>query len=388
MSDKSTPARRSPTSQAPAPKPDFDPPAADGTFEPLLGLDSAVINGTQRQRQILRMQATLGNAYVKSYLSRRMLQRAWSDARQSGARTSDKTVTAPQGGWNAGEALVGGVRRIPIEGLTHGNQDAGRMNRYGNKVSTSESAAGRAVVLIPQGIDPAKPVEVLFHLHGFNEGYRQHANGTVDDVEVFRIEQQLQAVAMQGPPNAEGQPTLSRQLIAVMPQLGTQSQFGDKDAQALLGEVFQKLNDMSAWGAKVSGPTSAQSVIMSAHSGGGGQVASLLGSPSKMVKNLHELILFDAMNGDGQEQKVEKWLLNKLNDEKSALDALAQNGGSQAEIAAQQLQYAQSGFVFRGYYSQSSYYKPRYITLENALKAWFKSHAAALGGEQSPVYQQ
>src|SRR5437773_2140090 len=78
---------------------------------------------------------------------------------------------------------------------------------------TTESAAGRAIVLFATNIDPDKRVDIMVHLHGWSgrqtdphAGWRQHKkHGTVRDVDQDRIEGQLQAA---------GTP----QMVAMLPQ--------------------------------------------------------------------------------------------------------------------------------------------------------------------------
>ena len=130
------------------------------------------------------------------------LQGQWSDAPLGpvGGARSDVSQ-APSFGWNRDEVTVGTIRRIPIEGLTLGNKGSD-LERSDPNRAAEEDTPGRAIVLIPVGIDLTKPVEVLLHLHGFNVGYRQRRTqgqdpslkpGTVRDVETDRVEQQLQA---------------------------------------------------------------------------------------------------------------------------------------------------------------------------------------------------
>ncbi len=273
---------------------------------------------------VLTLQQTRGNKYVLRALAaqshsrnsrRPSIQRAWSDAPTTGAVTNATSgpaatatpVAAPANGWNSGENAVGTMRRIPIEGLAEGNQNAAN-----NAAAANQSATGRAIVIIPSGLTiPAPPapvpqIEVFLHLHGHNVGYRQRTRpgdvrgsevGTVRDVDLDRIEQQLQTV--DALPN--------RQVIGVLPQGTVGSGFGTFNSDAYLTEVFAKLNTLGVWGNGVQGPTSAARVILSGHSGAGNPIASLLnsgaGSHSRLPANLREVILFDAINDDSGAQR-------------------------------------------------------------------------------------
>lgn len=102
---------------------------------------------------------------------------------------------SPSGEWNSLENAVDGMRRIPIDGLTNVNQDPAP------NPAAIESAAGKAIALVPPSLDVTQPVGVLLHLHGFKVGYRQRSTttsnpGTVRDVLVDQIAGQVaQAVA-------------------------------------------------------------------------------------------------------------------------------------------------------------------------------------------------
>jgi peptidoglycan hydrolase-like protein with peptidoglycan-binding domain len=349
-------------------------------------LETSLPISSRQQQAILQMQATLGNAYVQRALGLRpsTIQRAqvgWANADQDPGRSS-RGVTAPTSGWNAAEHMVGAIRRIPVDGLTAGNQAASTTLEGGGRAPTDESAAGRAIVLIPSGIDPSRPVEVLFHIHGHNIGYRQRSNETVRDVEVDRIEQQLQAVTGANVPaaGAQAQP-LQRQMIAVMPQGTLKSGLGSNfNANTYLAEVFQQLNSLNVWGAGVSGPTSAQNVVLSGHSGAGGRIAEMMNSPSRMVSNLNELILFEAINGPNELATVKRWMTSRLDADRTALAAIP--------AEADKLAFLRTSFRFRGYYVQHGSYQQRYQDLDQEMTQWFSTNAGALGGTGSPVFTQ
>lgn len=397
-----------------------NPPDPARTGKQADGSDLAVwnqhVNSSRYEHAIPEMH-TLGNAFLKRAfgLSRvPAVQRAgWKDAQTTGAKS--KLTTPPKGGWNQDEFVVEDIRRIPIDGLKLGNQDKSPKKRVpemdpddpkkqlvidGKKqwkwvpAPTKESAAGVAIVLIPEGIVETNPIEVLLHLHGHGTGYRQNNDGTVRDVEVDRTEQQLKAVTMNPPSGAGKKPTLKRQLIAVLPQESWLSGLGSKfDGQAYLTEVFQRLNALKVWGKDKTGPTAASSVILSAHSGGGGGVAEMMTTPSKdaarpnmLPNNLSELTLSDAINGPNELKTVTAYLTQRLEDDKKALTALATAGKDPKTLEKDQLAHLQTSFRFRGYFVKDGDYVTTYGNLQKSLNTWFKTNMAALGGESSPVY--
>lgn len=274
---------------------------------------------------------------------------------------------APAGGPNAGETSVGQIRRIPIEGLSLGNQDPSMRDKSGKQVETVEEATGRAIVLIPSSLDTARPVEVLLHLHGHNIGYRQRkGGGTVRDQAVDRLEQQLQA---------SGRP-----MVAVLPQGTTTSGFGKGfDGDAYIKEVFNTLAYVGVW-LKVP---AIERVVMTGHSGGGGPISAMLGEPGqpRLPSKLGELALFDAINGDGQLAIVQQWVLKQLAHDLSQLTKLG--------IApAEQGSYLDTSMRFRAYHTTGDFYASRHVQLKGAIEGWFKTHAAKLGGVGSTIYQR
>ena len=395
-----------------------NPPDPARTEKQADGSDLAVwnqhVNSSRYEHAIPEMH-TLGNAFLQRVLGPSrvsVVQRAgWKDAQTTGAKS--KLTTPPQGGWNQDEFVVEGIRRIPIDGLKLGNQDKSPNKRIPVMdpddpkkqlvidkkpqwkwvpAPTKESAAGVAIVLIPEGIDETQPIEALLHLHGHGSGYRQNDDGTVRDVEVDHTVQQLKAVTMNPPSGAGKKPTVKRQLIAVLPQESWLSGLGSNfDSQAYLTEVFQRLNTLKVWGKDKTGPTAASSVILSAHSGGGGGVAEMMPGkgakrPNKLPHNLSELTLSDGINGPNELETVTTYLTQRLEDDKKALSALAPTGKDAKEVEKDQLAYLKTSFRFRGYYGAKGTYITRYTTLQGSLKDWFLANTTALGGASSPVY--
>ena len=100
------------------------------------------------------------------------------------------------------------------------------------KKQSSEGAAGKAIVVVPNSVDVKAHPDVLLFFHGMgNLGYRERLTddksrgpaGSVHDVEADRMEQQL---AHSG-----------RNIVAVLPQGTNAATFGIADPQAYVTEV-------------------------------------------------------------------------------------------------------------------------------------------------------
>jgi hypothetical protein len=263
---------------------------------------------------------------------------------------------APPGGRNAAEASVQGMRRIPLAGLSLGNQQAAQAN------GVSESAAGRAIVLIPTEIESSRPVETLLHLHGYNIGYRQRSGAEPRDIAIDRIPEQLVASR--------------RNIIAVLPQGTTTSGFGNLDANAYLNEIFTALDSLGVW--KGGAPQRGR-VILSGHSGAGGTIAGILGERNqpRLPRNLAALLLFDAINvrsgrpvnESGELRAATAWVKSRLDRD---LDELRR-----ASDAAARSGFLQNSARLRGYFTPG-HYANLYRPLEAAINEWFRSHQSDL----------
>ncbi len=268
-------------------------------------------------------------------------------------------------GWNAGEKTVPGtaVRRIPLEGLSGGHQEESQGDA-GSSHLTDESAAGRAIVIVPASLDPTKPVDALLHFHGYAEtekrpfaGWREHKDDdTVRDVALDQIEQQLHA-------------TGATQLIGVLPQGGHKSQFGDMKMDSYLRQILDRLGDDGVLKAK---PPSGR-VIVSAHSGGGHLVKRVLDRKA-LPKGFGALVLFEAINNDKELATAQSWVTSRLDADLTVL-------ADPARTARDKEAYLTTSTRFRGYYgtASSKKYGERYETLHTTIKTWFLAHAAQLG---------
>jgi len=223
----------------------------------------------------------------------------WTGAEQEGLQGFNKDVTTVDvtGKIHEGKKVtkdVKGVWRVPIEGLGHRFQDP-------------ETKSGRAVVLIPNTVSPAAAiVDVLLHLHGLGAGYLELqpgkkdygeilAPGQVRDVELYKMEQQLQS-------HVEERAKASKPpLIAVLPQGSASSEFGDlgRESDAYLKDVFTKLSDLKFLPDKASPGR----IIVSGHSGGG-LTAMTMATRRTQAKNRTDVLLFDAINYSCDEKEA------------------------------------------------------------------------------------
>jgi hypothetical protein len=260
---------------------------------------------------------------------------------------------------------VSGVFRIPLQGLAQVNQSSSP------DPTTHESAAGRAILCVPESLDASQSVEVLLHFHGYNIGLRQRASnpdaGSVHDVLMDQIEGQL---------NSSG-----RRMIAILPQGTTTSGFSNGttqfDCNSCITEVLKAAVSAGVWS---SAPTVSR-VVLSAHSGGGGflsVLASQSGQPH-FPAPLAALFLFEAINGVNELASETAYIKSKLNADLQKL-----KGSS----ASDQLQYLASSFRFRGVYnSQDPTYQANYPPLQQSIAQWFSSNAGTIGGTGSDTYK-
>ena len=298
----------------------------------------------------------------------------WSDADKRGSS------------WNSGEKDIGTMRRIPIEGLDIGKQSE---DAAGNAALTEESAAGRAILVAPQGIKSTLPVDVMVHFHGYTEtanrpyaGWRQNkTTGAVRDVALDRVEQQLQA--------AQGE----HQLVAILAQGGTRSEFGEGGGKYALDPagyaraVLDKATEIGAWGPHAPNPDMGRT-ILSGHSGGAHTISHALaaelvkpkkgkkGSKSKGKAKTQakgksafaEVVLFDAITGSGELDTFIEWVGARLDFDLAAINAAPTPTAKSAYLA--------SSTRFRGYYAS---YKAYYLTLKESIIAWFRKNYRELG---------
>ncbi|HSK98208.1 MAG TPA: M15 family metallopeptidase, partial [Euzebyales bacterium] len=343
---------------------------------------------TRRTDAVLDLQHTAGNDAVVDLLT--SVQRApaagWANAAVDQQGTS----------WNAAEVknvANTGITRYPLDGLTEGNQQAYatdyplikngkpvldpktgqqvmvRVNA-GEKRRTSESAAGRAIALVPSTLKPSSPVDVMVHLHGFTgrssdpyAGWRQQTVGTggrlppgrkvgeatVRDVDWDRIPQQM---ADSG----------NTQLIAILPQGVGRSEFGRFRQKPFIDEVMARLQAVVPWPAV---PKDVR-VVMSAHSGGGNTVTRMLGAKGGLPASVGTVMLFEAINSWGQAETVWTWVHAEL----ERLAGSVSSGGGAASKDKDALVAAAPRL--RAYCSKATAgYAVWHRRLKKAIEQWF-----------------
>jgi hypothetical protein len=249
------------------------------------------------------------------------LQRGAGNAAVAQLLRKDKTPQGDPpraGGWNEAERDVAGTKRVPVDGITAGNQDPDV------KKQSSEGAAGKAIVVVPNSVDVKAHPDVLLFFHGMgNLGYRERLTddasrgpaGSVHDVEADRMEQQL---AHSG-----------RNIVGVLPQGTSAATFGISDPQAYVTEVLGKA------AAKLSVPAiTSGRIIVSGHSGGGRpavaaatQMTATAPATDDEWFNQPPLFLFDGINGPNETNAIgdlmEKWLDADLVRLKASSDPVA-----------------------------------------------------------------
>jgi hypothetical protein len=218
------------------------------------------------------------------------------------------------GGWNEAARQVAGTIRVQVTGVTKGNTDEDVA-----RSQTNEGAAGKAVVIVPDGVDLSGKPDVLLFFHGMgNVGYRERTSddksrgpkGTVHDVEADQIPQQL---AHSG-----------RNMIGVLPQGTNQATFGISDPQAYVDEVLGLAGPKLPPGpdGKPRVITSGR-IVVSGHSGGG---RAAYGAAKALTKkapadepewlNAPPVLLFDGINGPGEARLwgdlMDEWLAADL----------------------------------------------------------------------------
>jgi len=266
-------------------------------------------------------------------------------------------------GWNTGAKDVAGtkIRRIPVDGLEHGNQAA---FSGAESDKTTESAKGRAIALVPEGIHPDKPVDVFLHLHGYTNravdpyaGWRERKKDhTVRDVDWDRIEAQMDAAA-------------NPQLIGILPQGVGHSDFGKFDADPYIKEVMTRLTTVVPFGEE---PSKIR-VVYSAHSGGGNTLIPALAKDKPGKKgHIAEVVLFEAIWPKGQDKMVADWAIDWLERVRNVVES---TGDEQAKETA-----LDDCPVLRAYYSGSTpVYVESYGYVKTALDTWFSTNATKLG---------
>jgi hypothetical protein len=327
--------------------------------------------------------------------------------------------------WNRDEHGVGKIRRIPVEGLSKGLQTEKATYYVRNPENpkewipktestkldalSPEGATGKAIVLVPEALVATQPIEVVVFLHGYTEGtgrpyagwralskpppkdgpssLRQGVDAgdtaPVRDVALDQAEAQLEE-------------TGQKQVVMVLPQGGLHSQFGKDgtanfDSDTYVRELVKRLSYEHVWmdgqGKPVKKWPAVARVSMAGHSGAGATLANMADESVKQVKNAGkppdpkakapkssgisgDLVIFDAINGPGELGSFQAWARMRLDQD---LIVLKGNGTDK-----EKLDYLRTAPKLRGFYSDDGY-KPKYVELDNDIRAWFKDNAKALG---------
>jgi hypothetical protein len=273
--------------------------------------DPAPSGPSQSGQELLDLVAPAGNRAVGRFV--RSLQ-----------RTPDFTQTVH-------DVDATGITRLEVRGLKYGVD--GFQERYGGDASdernkTKESPSHMAVVLAPDKLDADKPVQVILHFHGWGfrsgdpfAGYLIGPSGTVRDVAQEHWEHQISSLGGQG-----------SQVVAILAQGRGKSDFNSFPTFEYVRDVLEK----SALPELVKLAKSEQySIVLSAHSGGGTtKVVPILGTgeadtadrsalkpqlPSKkdgrVINKLQPVdlvVLYEALNGDGDVDAVMNWVDREL----------------------------------------------------------------------------
>ncbi len=334
---------------------------------------------------VLDMQAVAGNGAVASIIGGPNVQRdtaGWTDADKSGK------------GWNVKAQDVDKVRRVPIEGLKLGTDTKFVGDE---KEKTIESAAHRAIVIVPSALTVGAQVDVMLHLHGWTHrkddphaGWRQHSgpDATVRDVDQDRIEAQVQASGAQ--------------LVAILPQGVGESQFGDIPIEPYIEEVLGKVTAAGefkdASRAVITTAPKLGRLVLSGHSGGGNRIMSSLAPGT--AKEPAEVILFEALHYVEKPDKkdptkttvfdapkiVGDWAKRHLDKVRKALMAEPPPDPAARAKAVNECP------VLRAYYSDYSEgkfepkrerkgYESNYERLAKMIDKWFADFGADLGSD-------
>jgi hypothetical protein len=353
--------------------------------------------------------------------------------------------------WNKGERAVGKIRRIPLQDIQAGVQKEKGLEYFardpkdktkwikkteGTQIDelSPESATGRAIVLVPEGLDATQPIEVVVFLHGFTEhtgrpfaGWRALSNPSPGKGPKATKAQQKQAKALepfrQGIDEKDTAPVRDvaldqaeaqleesgqTQLVIVLPQGGLHSQFGTEgdrnfDSATYVKEIVTRLGTESAWMDPQKKPVDAPKVTrvsMAGHSGAGATLANMAnesvrqwkaatspppkgGKKPKDDKTPKEeekpkssaidgdLVIFDAMNSSGDIGAFKAWARMRL---KIDFDALMAEPDDKKK-----LEYLRTAPKLRGFFT--SIYHAAYKELDDDIADWFDEgkHAKKLG---------
>ena len=238
---------------------------------------------------------------------------------------------------------------------------------------TKETPEHMAVVVMPDKLDPKRPVQVILHFagwgfrggdpyagftvaKGYKHGGRDIKKGSVRDVDQEHWEQQIGAIN-----KARG---TGPQAVAILAQGRGMSDFGKVPTFDYVQDVLSRVAELKS--------VQQYSLVLSAHSGGGStQIAAKVAGGDAETADRSKLpaaqagqaapqptdlvVLFDA---EGIE-KVTGWATSHINALASSIKAAKKPADVPALIAASP--------KFRGYYAKKGFYVNRYVTQNTEL---------------------
>lgn len=264
------------------------------------------------------------------------------------------------GGWsgsgpavNQTESTQSGYRRIPVDGLP---------------------TVDKAIVLIPPGTDASKPVDVIVHFHGQNQGYKGDPPRDLDPAK-DRFEAQLAQV---------GRP----QLVAVLPQGSSEGadygEFSRLKPRQYAEKALERVSalDVAAGSGGLRSAPKVAAVVLSGHSGGGFAIKAILDDPAQR-KDIGGVVWFDAVQAEstvkatgqristGQRELAKRLIAERVTAE---LDAAATSSQPATDALA-------AGFQFRLYYDAAGYYAGAAGEVDTFLKGLFGESGAVPAGQ-------
>jgi hypothetical protein len=364
---------------------------------------------------LLALQRAAGNRAVAG-----LFERPPTVQREIGWEGASKEGEA----WNAkgGRRDVGGILRLPLDGLDVGLQSKKatyyEQNDKGDWVpkeegtniaglspesATGTGTKGRAIVLVPKSLTEEGAfgkgkgaIDVVIFLHGHTEntgrpfaGWRALAKGVaknalrqgldkdskdtapVRDVGLDQAEQQLEESGQQ-------------RTIMILPQGGLHSQFGKGgdysfDSTNFATKIVERLKSEGQLKTGAGASEIIGKVTMAGHSGAG---ATLSGMAKASVAQMRageaptgltgDLVLFDAINGQGQFNNFKDYAEERLNADLNELKP------PKRKTVDDRIKYLKTAPKLLGYWSAGGGYKIAYTNLQHAINKWFIDNASEL----------
>ena len=273
---------------------------------------------------------------------------------------------------------------------------------------SSESATGKAIVLVPDALDATGAIEVVVFLHGFTEGAfrpyagwrqlvdpkpktaglgkvlgsgsracarastRRHRAGSRRRARPGRA-----AARGERPDAARDRAPAGRPEVAVRQGGGT-----DFDAGPYVSEIVTRLRTEKRWrdgsGQVVDASPSVRRVTMAGHSGAGAALSNMTNEavkakrgekPGKSSALTGDLVIYDAINGS-QLGRFKQWARMRLDEDFAFLTDPSISDDAK-------LYHLQSAPKLRGFTTDT--YISAYIELDDDIEDWFAKHSKKLG---------